>query len=48
MHNHKRKKTLGKSRLRWEDNIKMYIEEQDMRVWTGYIWLRTETSGGLL
>jgi hypothetical protein len=31
----------------WEDNIKMDLGE-DGAVWTGLIWLRTETSGGLL
>jgi hypothetical protein len=27
----------------WEDNTEM-----DMRIWTGFIWLRTESSGGLM
>jgi hypothetical protein len=28
--------------------LKWIFKEQDMRVWTGFIWLRTGTSGGLL
>jgi hypothetical protein len=38
--NLKEKKSLGKSRCRWEDNIKMDIQEIGWRVWTGLIWLR--------
>jgi hypothetical protein len=34
---------LGKPRHRWVDNIKM-----DGVVWTGLIWLRMGTKGGLL
>jgi hypothetical protein len=43
------RRTLGRPRRRWEDNIKM-----DLRVvgwggvWTGSIWLKIRTSGGLL
>jgi hypothetical protein len=29
-----------------KDNIKIYFEEKYMMVWTGIIWLRTETSTG--
>jgi hypothetical protein len=39
------KKLLAKPRRRWEDNIKM-----DFRVrvvWTGLLWVRLGTSGGL-
>jgi hypothetical protein len=33
----------------WVDNIKMDLRErQDRVVWTGLIWLRTGTGGGLL
>jgi hypothetical protein len=28
--------------------LKYVIKEQDGRVWTGFIWLGIETSGGLL
>jgi hypothetical protein len=40
-------KTLGRPKCRRE-YIKMFIERCDEVVWTGLIWLRTETSGGLL
>jgi hypothetical protein len=42
------KKSLWRPRRRWEDNIKMILKKQDGVVWTGYIWLRIVTSGGLL
>jgi len=32
---------------RWEDNIRLYMK-QDGGLWTGFSWLRTATSGGLL
>jgi hypothetical protein len=41
------RRPLGRPRRRWMDNIKI-----DLRVgwvvWTGSIWLRIGTSGGLL
>jgi hypothetical protein len=38
------KRPLGRPRRMWVDNIKI-----DLRVvWTGSIWLRIGTSGGLL
>ena len=40
------KSPLGRSRLRWEDNIKMCIQEVGWGgAWTGLIWLRIGTSG---
>jgi hypothetical protein len=39
---------LGRSRRRWEDNIKMHLQEVGWRIWTGLIWLRIGTSCGLL
>jgi hypothetical protein len=41
------KRPLGRSRRRWEDNIKMDLEEVGW-VWTGLIWFRIRTGGGLL
>jgi len=38
------KRPLGRHRGRWEDNIKMYLPEVDIGVWTGLIWLRIGTS----
>jgi hypothetical protein len=37
-----------KPRRIWELNIKMDLGEIGWGVWTGLIWLRIETSGGLL
>jgi hypothetical protein len=42
------RRTLGRPRRRWEDNIKMNIQEMGWRTWTGLIWLRIGTGGGLL
>jgi hypothetical protein len=39
------KRPLGRPRHRWVDNIK---ERYDGVVWTGSIWLRIGTNGGLL
>jgi hypothetical protein len=41
------KRPLGRPRRRWVNNIKMDIRECGM-VWSGLIWLRIGTSGGLL
>jgi hypothetical protein len=41
-------RTLGRSRLRWEDNIKMDLKIIGMVVWAGFIWFRIGASGGLL
>jgi hypothetical protein len=42
------KTPLGRSRFRWEDDIKMDILEVEYGVWTGLGWLRIETGGGHL
>jgi hypothetical protein len=42
------KRTLGRPRLRWEDNIRMDLGEIGWEGWTGCIWLWIWTSGGLL
>jgi len=39
---------LGRPRSRWEDSIKMGLQEMCGGAWTGLIWLRTGTGGGLL
>ena len=41
------KRNLGKPTLRWDDNIKMYLQETGCGAWTGFIWLRTRTYGRL-
>jgi hypothetical protein len=40
-----RKRLLERPRRRWVHNIKMDLREM---VWTGSVWLRIGTSGGLL
>jgi hypothetical protein len=44
------KRPLGRPRCRWVENIKIDLREigWDGMVWTGSIWLRIGTSGGLL
>jgi hypothetical protein len=37
------KKPLGRLRHRWEDNIKIDLQEVGCGTWTGLIWLRTGT-----
>jgi hypothetical protein len=37
------KRLLERPRRRWEDNIKMDL--QDVGVWTGLCWLRIDTGG---
>ena len=40
-----RMRTLGSPRRRWEDNIKMDLQEVGVGVWTGSSWLRIRTGG---
>jgi hypothetical protein len=40
------KEPLGRPRRRWEDNIKVGLQEIGWESWTGMIWRRMETSGG--
>jgi hypothetical protein len=42
------KKSLGKPRRRWEDNIKIDLQEVGGVVGTGWSWLRIGTGGGHL
>jgi hypothetical protein len=41
-------KTFERCKHRWDDNIKMDSKKYDGMAWTGFIWLRIGTSGGLL
>jgi hypothetical protein len=41
------KRPLGRPRRRWEDNIKMDVQEVGV-VGTGWSWLRIGTGGGHL
>jgi len=40
------KRTLGRPRGSWVDNIKMDLQEVGWRVWTGSSWLRIGKGGG--
>jgi hypothetical protein len=42
------RRPLGRSRHRWEDNIKMDPQEVRWGAWIGLIWLRIGAGGGLL
>jgi hypothetical protein len=43
------RRLLGRLRRRWNDNIKMNLQEVGWgSAWTGLIWLRIGTGGGLL
>jgi hypothetical protein len=42
------RRPLGRPRRRWEDNIKINLQEVGWGAWTGLIWLRIGTGGGLL
>jgi hypothetical protein len=39
---------LGRTRRRWEDNIKMDLQEVGWGAWAEFIWLRIGIGGGLL
>jgi len=43
-----RKRPLGRPRRRWEDNIKIDLQEVGCGVWTGSSWLRIRKGGGHL
>jgi len=42
------KRPLGRPRRRWEDNIKMDLQEVGCGTWAESIWLRIGTGGGVL
>ena len=42
------KRELARPRRRWEDNIKMVLQEVGCGAWTGLSWLRIGTGGGHL
>ena len=42
------RRPLGRPRRRWEDYIKMDLQEVGCGVWTGLRWLRIGAGGGLL
>jgi hypothetical protein len=42
------RRPLGRPRRRWEDIIKIDLQEVGWGAWTGLLWLRIGTGGGLL
>jgi hypothetical protein len=42
------KRTLGRSRGRWKNGIRMDLREIGLGVWNGFEWLGIGTGGGLL
>jgi hypothetical protein len=40
------KRPFGRPRHRWQDNVKMNLQE--VGTWIGSVWFRTGTVGGLL
>ena len=45
---HEGKRPFGRPRRRWEDNIKMDLQEVGGGLRTGWSWLRIGTGGGHL
>ena len=43
-----RNRPFGKPRHRWEDSIKLDLQEVGSGTWTGSSWLRIGTCGGHL
>jgi hypothetical protein len=42
------RRPVGRPRRRWEDSIKMDLQDVGWGTWTGLSWLRIGTGGGLL
>jgi hypothetical protein len=42
------RRPIGRPRRRWEDNVKMDLQEVGWGAWSGLIWFRIGTGGGLL
>jgi hypothetical protein len=42
------KRSLGRPRRRWKDNIRWSFRKWNVGVWTGSSWLRIGTGGGHL
>jgi hypothetical protein len=40
------KRTLGRHRRKWENNIKMDLQEVGWGAWTGLIWLKIGSGSG--
>jgi hypothetical protein len=48
LENLREKKPLVRARGRWEEIFRWIFRKWDGEAWTGLIWLRTGTGGGLL
>jgi hypothetical protein len=44
----KGKRSLGRPRRRWVDNVGCILERWDGALWIGLVWLRVGTGGELL
>jgi hypothetical protein len=42
------RRLLGRPRSRWEDKVEKDLREVGRGAWTGSIWIRIGTGGGLL
>ena len=42
------KRPLGRPTRRWEDNIRVDLQEMDVGAWNGSSWIRLGTGGGNL
>jgi hypothetical protein len=42
------KRPLERPRYGWENGLKMDLREIGWMIWSGFIWLRVGTDGGLL
>jgi hypothetical protein len=45
---HGRKRTPGRSKLRWDNGILTILKKQSVKVWTGFNWVIAGTSCGFL
>jgi hypothetical protein len=46
--NSKGRRPPGRPKHKWENNIKMDLQEVEWGTWIGLIWLRVGTGGGIL
>jgi hypothetical protein len=42
------RKPLRRYKSRWEDNIGNFLKKVDVRMWAGFLWLRTASCYELL
>jgi hypothetical protein len=44
----KYERRFRRPRHKWKNNIRIGIRETGWKVWTGFLWFRIGTSGGIL